>query len=251
MSGHSKWATIKRQKGAADQKRGQAFTKLANAITIAVRTGGGIGDPAQNFRLRLLIEKAREANMPKVNIERAIEKGRGVGDGGRILEEVVYEGFAPVSGVVMIVEAATDNKQRTTGEIKNIIEKAGGAFGQPGSVSYQFEQKGMITLEKKVDLSVDEVMLLAADAGAEDIEESDSDILIYTMPDSLNIVRESLISQGQIVKDAELTRKPTVTKFIEDKMQAEKIAGFLETLENLDDVQKVYTNAIFSEAIVF
>ncbi len=251
MSGHSKWATIKRQKGVADQKRGQTFTKLANAITIAVKTGGGIGDPTQNIRLRLLIEKARESNMPKVNIERAIEKGKGIGEGGRGLEEVVYEGFTPVSGVVVIVEAATDNKQRTTGEIKNIFDKAGGTFGQPGSVSYQFEQKGMITLEKKAGDTLDQLMMLAADAGAEDIEELDNDIFVYTKPDSLNIVREFLVSQGQIVKDAELTRKPTVTQLIEDKDLALKIATFLEILENLDDVQKVYTNAVFSGEIVF
>lgn len=242
MSGHSKWATIKRQKGVADQKRGQAFTKLANAITIAVKTGGGIGDPAQNIRLRLLVEKAREVNMPKNNIERAIERGTGMGEDGRSLEEAVYEGFAP-GGTAVIVEAATDNKQRTIGDIKNIFDKAGGTLGQPGSVSYQFEQKGMIILQKKSGVSVDDVMLLAADAGAEDIEEVEDGIIVYTKVEDLAKVRESLTSQGQVIKDAELTRKPTVMQTVNNEEDAQKIISFLEKLEGLDDVQKVYTNA--------
>lgn len=242
MSGHSKWATIKRQKGVADQKRGQAFTKLANAITIAVKTGGGIGDPAQNIRLRLLVEKARFANMPKSNIERAIERGTGAGEGVGSLEEAVYEGFSP-HGAAVIVEAATDNKQRTIGDIKNIFDKEGGTLGQPGSVSYQFEQKGMIVLEKSVEISADEVMLLAADAGAEDIEEIEDGVVVYTKLEDLAKVREALSSKGQIIKDAELTRKPMVIKSVENEEEAKKIISFLEKLEGLDDVQKVYTNA--------
>lgn len=245
MSGHSKWATIKRQKGVADQKRGQVFTKLANAITIAVKTGGGIGDPTQNFRLRLLIEKAREANMPKANIERAIEHGKGVGEDGRTFEEAVYEGFTP-GGAAVMVEAATDNKQRTTGEIKNIFDKAGGVFGQPGTVSYQFEQKGMIVLEKNDQASVDEIMLFAADAGAEDIEEVEEGICIYTKVEDLAKVREALSAQKLTIQDAELIRKPMVIQSVEDAESIEKITSFLEKLENLDDVQKVYTNAVFS-----
>lgn len=248
MSGHSKWATIKRQKGISDQKRGQAFTKLANAITIAVKTGGGIGDPVQNIRLRLLVEKARSANMPKSNIERAIERGTGVGDDGRMLEEAVYEGFAP-GGAAVMVEAVTDNTQRTTGEIKNMFDKSGGIFGQPGSVAYQFEQKGMITLDKKVGMSSDEVMLLAADAGAEDIEETEDGICIYTKAEDLAIVREALSFQGQVIQDAELTRLPTVIFFIESIEEAEKVTGFLDRLESLDDVQKVYANAVFSSGL--
>ncbi len=241
MSGHSKWATIKRQKGVADQKRGQTFTKLANAITIAVKSGGGIGDPAQNIRLRLLVEKARVANMPKSNIERAIERGTGVGEGGKSLEEAVYEGFAP-GGAAVIVEAATDNKQRTIGDIKNIFDKAGGTFGQPGSVSYQFENKGAITLQKN-NLQVDDIFLLAADAGAEDLEEIGDEIIIYTKPEDLNKVRETLLASNLVVKDAELTRKPMVTKSIENEADAKEVISFLEKLEALDDVQKVYTNA--------
>jgi len=166
MSGHSKWATIKRQKGAADIKRGQTFTKIANAITIAVAESGGVADPESNFRLRLTIEKAREANMPKENIQRAI--ARALGGGERGVEEVVYEGFA--KGVSVIVEAATDNPQRTTSEIKNIFESEGASFGQPGAVAYQFTNKGRIII-KKDGKSYSEIFDLAAENGVEDMDD--------------------------------------------------------------------------------
>lgn len=247
MSGHSKWSTIKRQKGAADQKRGQVFTKLSIAISLAVRLGGG-GDPEQNFRLRLTIEKARMANMPKANIERAIEKGKGIGDGAR-LDEVAYEGFCPGGKGVFIVEAATDNKQRTTSEIKNIIDKSGGTFGQPGSVSYQFESKGAITIQKD-NLNVDDVFLLAADAGAEDLEEVGDEIIVYTKPEDLNKVRETLLANKLVVQDAEIIRRPTITQEISEKDVAERIMALVEKLEDLDDVQKVYTNVVFSDSLV-
>lgn len=247
MSGHSKWSTIKRQKGVVDAKRGQAFTKLAIAITIAVRQGGGIGDPNQNFKLRLTIEKAREINMPKENIERAIERGKG-GDGGRGLEEVVYEGFGPNGVSAIIVEAATDNKQRTTGEVKNVWEKAGGTFGKQGSVAYQFVQNGLITIEKKT-FPFDDIMLAAADAGAEDVEGTDEEVLVYTKPEELRRVREALLSQGFTVKEAELIRKPIITQMIEDKDLAVKTLALLNKLEEFGDVQKVYTNAVFSDTL--
>ncbi|HXS14882.1 MAG TPA: YebC/PmpR family DNA-binding transcriptional regulator, partial [Candidatus Saccharimonadales bacterium] len=158
MSGHSKWATIKRQKGANDAKRGALFTKLSKAISIAVTQGVGIGDPAQNFRLRLAVEAARAGNMPKENIERAIE--RAAGKDGVALEEVVYEVFGP-GGVGMIVEAATDNKNRTTSEVANIFNKNGGNMGQPGSVSYQFKQIGQLIMDKK-NRTLDDIFLEAA-----------------------------------------------------------------------------------------
>lgn len=237
MSGHSKWAQIKRQKGAADLKRGQAFTKLASAITIAVREGGGVGDPEQNFRLRLTIEKARAINMPKENIERAIERGKG---GGRdnALQEVVYEGFAP-GGVALIIEAATDNKLRTNSEIKNIIEKNGGTLGVPGSVSYQFQTKGLISVKK--DRETDEIFMIAADAGAEDIEEAGDEVFIYAKPEELASVRNNINDKLQIVS-AELIRKPLITVSISDKNIADKVLSILEKVENMDDVQKVYAN---------
>lgn len=238
MSGHSKWAQIKRQKGATDAKRGQAFTKMANAITIAVRQSGN-GDVMQNFKLRLLVEKARAINMPKDNIERAIDRGLGKGDKGG-LDEVVYEGFAP-GGVAVIAEAVTDNKQRTTPEVKSAFEKNGGTMGNPGSVSYQFQTKGQITITKG-DKSIDDIFLLAADGGADDIEDAGSSVLVYTNPDQLAKVREGLLQSGLLVEDAELIRKPTTIVEITDKEMAEKVISFIQKLEDMDDVQKVYAN---------
>lgn len=243
MSGHSKWAQIKRQKGVADTKRGQAFTKLANAITIAVRSGGGVSDPNQNFRLRLAIEKARSLNMPKENITRAIEKGLGIGKGEGI-DEVVYEGFAP-GGAMVIVEAATDNKMRTTSEIKNFFEKSGGIFGQPGSVSYQFENKGLIIIPITSG-SMDDIFLLAADASAQDIEQVGEQIHVYTSPNLLAKVKDAISAKNVTILEAEIIRKPKTTILLEDKEKAEKIMAFLDTLEAMDDVQKVYTNVVLS-----
>lgn len=239
MSGHSKWAQIKRQKGAADIKRGQAFTKLANTITIAVRESGGITDPNQNFKLRLAIEKARTMNMPKENIERAIERGRGKAGGAQELEEVVYEGFAP-AGVSVIVEATTDNRQRTTAEVKNVFEKYGGNLGTPGAVSYQFQQKGLLTI-KKNGIQSDDAFLLAADAGAEDIEELGEELFIYTRPEELKKVYDALVKALAIVS-SELTRRPVTSVPITDRQTAQKVIAFVKRLEDLDDVQNVYAN---------
>lgn len=238
MSGHSKWAQIKRQKGVADIKKGQVFTKLANAITIAVRDSGGIGDPEKNFKLRLIIEKSRAVNMPKENIERAIEKGQGKGKGEE-LAEVVYEGFGP-QGVSIIVEATTDNKLRTNSEVKNVLDKNGGHLGSQGSVSYQFEKKGQITVNKN-GKTLDEIFFQAADAGAEDVEEIGDQVLIYTKPEELSMVKQKLTGQLSVT-DAEITRKPFVVVSISDKSAAQKILSLMEKLEALDDVQKVYAN---------
>lgn len=239
MSGHSKWSQIKRQKGVADTKRGQTFTKLSNAITITVREGGGIGDPNSNFKLRLAIEKARGANMPKENIQRAIEKGQGKG-GGVALEEGVYEGFGPF-GTAIIVEVVTDNKQRSATEIKNVFDRSGGTLASPGAVSYLFEQKGLITV-KKNGKTVDDIFMLAADMGADDVEEAGDVVLIYTKPTDLAKVRDALSKQDLTIVEAELIRKPTNSVLIEDKESAQKVLSFVEKLEDLDDVQKVYAN---------
>lgn len=247
MSGHSKWAQIKRQKGATDVKRGQVFTKLSNAITIAVREGGGIGNPEQNFRLRLAIEKAREQNMPKENIERAIEKGKGKSADGVELQEVIYEGFGP-SHIAVIAEAATDNKLRTSAEVKNIFEKHGGTLGNPGAVSYQFETTGLISVKKNGKTS-DEIFLTAADAGAEDIEEAGDEVLIYTKPQDLASVRD-VLRKSMAVTSAEITRKPALTVQITDKETARKVISFIERLEGLDDMQKVYTNFDITEELL-
>lgn len=248
MSGHSKWTQIKRQKGVTDIKRGQAFTKLANAITIAVREGGGITDPNQNFRLRLTIEKARTINMPKDNIERAIERGRGKGGMGEGFSEVVYEGFGP-GGVALIVEAATDNKLRTTSEVKNLFDKNNANLGIPGAVSYMFQKKGLVTVSKD-GKTLDDIFLIAADVGAEDVEDAADAVIIYTKFEDLMKVKDQLSKNGLKVLEAELTRKPVTTVSITDREAAQKTLSFIEKLESLDDVQKVYSNFDIPDTIM-
>lgn len=246
MSGHSKWATIKRQKGANDAKRGQLFTKLSKAITIAVRQGGGVTDPNSNFRLRLAAEAARSANMPKENIERAIARASGKEAGS--LEEALYEGFGP-GGFSVIVEALTDNKQRTVSEIKVIFDKNGGSLGSQGSVQYQFEKKGMITVAKS-GKTFDEIFLIAVENQAEDVEDIDEDVMIYTMPEELAKIRDVLLAEGLVIKGAELSWRPIVMSRIDDKSTAEKALAFLDKLESNDDVQKVYANFDIPEEIL-
>ncbi len=238
MSGHSKWAQIKRQKGVADIKKGKTFTKLANAITIAVKQGGGITDPNQNFRLRLIVDAAKTVNMPKENVERAIKRasGREVGN----LEEVIYEGFAP-GGVSVIVEAATDNSTRTTAEIKNLFQKAGGSFAKPGAVSYQFKQVGQIII-KKNEKTTDEILSISLESGAEDIEDMEDEVFVYTAVSNLSKLKESMVNKGLSVLEADMVRIPLNTVKVEDTFKQEKIISFLNLLEDLDDVQKVYSN---------
>lgn len=237
MSGHSKWAQIKRQKGKADVKRGLTFTKLGMAISVAVRQGGGIGDPNQNFRLRLAVDAARAANMPKENIERAIEKA--MGKQGAAPEEVVYEGFGP-SGISIIVEAATDNKNRTTSEVQNVFNKNGGNMGQMGSVAYQFKQMGQLIVEKN-GKSIDDIFLLAADNGAEDVEEVGDEAFVYTDVAGLGKLRDIFSNNNYVIKEAELIRKPlNIIEVTEE--DSTKIINLLDKLEQLDDVQKVYSN---------
>ncbi len=239
MSGHSKWSQIKRQKGVADVRRGQEFTKLGNAITIAVREGGGIADPDANFRLRLIMEKARMANMPKENIQRAIDKAVGKGEGGQ-LAEVYYEGFGP-HNIAVMVETVTDNKLRTQATVKNYMEKNGGVFGSSGSVAYLFNKSGLISVNKK-DKIFDDIFLLAIDGGAEDVEESDEIVDIYTPSQDLHKIKKILESDGLDIISAELIMKPTTTVEIDDGDKAQKAINFLQGLEDLDDVQKVYSN---------
>ncbi len=238
MSGHSKWATIKRQKGANDAKRGQLFTKLSKAITIAVREGGGVADPDSNFRLRLAIEAARTANMPKDNIERAIQ--RASGKQAVVLEEAVYEGFGP-GGFSVIVESFTDNKIRTVSEVKNVFNKNGGNMGAQGSVMYQFEKKGVITIVKE-GKSLDDVFLVAADSGVDDIEDAGEEVLLYTKPEDVTKIKDELNKNGLIIATFELIFRPVVINAISDKSSAEKALAFIDKLESLDDVQKVYAN---------
>lgn len=237
MSGHSKWSTIKRQKGQQDIKRGQIFTKLGNAITIAVKQGGGIGDPNSNPRLRLAIDAARAQNMPKANIDRAIE--RASGKGAEQVEEIMYEGFAP-GGVSVIVEAATDNPTRTTAEVKNLFSKSGASFGQPGSSSYLFKRVGLITVSKSK--SFDEIFEVSVESGAEDVEEVGEEVFIYTDPTQLGAVRDILVSKGLNITDASFALKPLLKMKVEEKEVYDKALNFLSSLEEMDDVQKVYSN---------
>lgn len=238
MSGHSKWKTIKRQKGVADAKRGQIFTKLSKAITLAVKQGGGIGNPSLNLKLRLAIETARGANMPKENIERAISRAAGSSDAD--MQEVIYEGFGP-GGFSVIVEAVTDNKLRTNAEIRNIFDKHGGSFGVPGSVSYQFTKIGFLVFAKD-GRSVDDIFLIAADSGATDVEEAGEEVIVYTRDDELALVRDALYGQGITIKEAKLILKPTMTTFITDADSAKKAIAFTSLLEDHQDVQDVFTN---------
>jgi len=237
MSGHSKWSTIKRQKGAADVKRGATFTKISNAITIAVKQGGGIGDPDQNPRLRLAIELARSANMPKDNIERAIQRATSKEAGD--LSELTYEGFAP-GGVSVLVEAVTDNTNRTTSEVKSLFNKSGASFARPGAVAYQFDQSGEITVLKN-GKSIDDIFLLAAELGALDVEDRGEEVGVYTQVSDLAKIKEGLSSQGLSVTGAEISRKPKNTVEVGEE-QKEKIVNFLSALEDMDDIQKVYSN---------
>jgi YebC/PmpR family DNA-binding regulatory protein len=246
MSGHSKWATIKRQKGANDAKRGQIFTKLSKAITIAVRQGGGTSDPESNFRLRLAIESARAANMPKENIERAIQ--RASGKQAETLEEAVYEGFGP-GGFSVVVEAFTDNKLRTVSEVKNVFNKNGGNMGAQGSVMYQFEKNGVITVTKN-GKSFDDIFLIAADNGVDDMEEIGEDVMLYTKPEDVAMIKDKLSEGGLSVGTFEIIFKPVVMNPIGDKDSAGRALSFIDKLESLDDVQKVYANFDIPDALM-
>lgn len=233
MSGHSKWATIHRQKEVNDAKRGNLFSKLARAITIAAKAGGGI-DPESNFKLRVVIEKARQANMPKDNIERALAKA----ESGGGLEEVMYEGFGP-KGIAVMVEVATDNKNRSAQEIKNLFEKSSGNLAGPGAVSYNFEQKGLLVLKKQKDY--DSQMLKLIDLGASDIEEGTETLEVYVEPSMLSEFRNKLEADGFEILSFELILKPKTFVQVKEE-EAGGAMGFLEALEDHDDVQRVYAN---------
>jgi len=238
MSGHSKWATIHRQKEIKDAHKGQIFTKMANAITIAVRAGGGISDSNTNFRLRLAIEKAKAANTPNDNIQRAIKAGIG-NENSSSWEEINYEGFAS-GGVVVIVETATNNKNRTSSLIRNLFEKSGGSMGTPGAVSFQFKRIGLIRLKKEANFEEQELYLI--DLGAEDIVELGDNLEVYFPVERLNEIKNKLEEQGKNIFETEIILKPTSLITISDIATVQKIIKFIDTLEEQDDVQRVYTN---------
>jgi YebC/PmpR family DNA-binding regulatory protein len=242
MAGHSKWKQIKRQKAVVDAKRGAAFTKLGREISMAVKQGGG--DPDGNARLRLAILKAKEGNMPTDIIDRAIAKAVGGTDAAN-LDEVVYEGYGP-GGTAVMVEAMTDNRNRTVAEIRNAFGKGGGSLGESGSVGWMFATRGVISLTlDKAD--PDEVALLAIDAGAEDFTAEDDELSVYTKPEDLENVRRSLEAAGFAPESAEIERVPSTRVSLEEK-EALQTLRMLDRLEDLDDVQRVFSNADFPES---
>jgi YebC/PmpR family DNA-binding regulatory protein len=237
MSGHSKWSTIKRQKGVTDAKRSAVFTKVAREISVAARQGGG--DVDANYRLRLAIEKARSVNMPADNIKRTIDKATGGGDAEQF-EEIVYEGYGP-GGIAILVEAQTDNRNRTAAEVRSMFTKAGGQLAGSGAVAWQFEPRGFIEVPR-AGIDVDEVTLAAIDAGAEDVDIDDAEMLaIYTAPGELEAVRAALEAAGVPVESAESTMVAKQTVGL-DSSKARQALRLIELLEDLDDVSRVSAN---------
>jgi YebC/PmpR family DNA-binding regulatory protein len=245
MSGHSKWAQIKRQKGANDAKRGQIFTKLAREIMVAARQGGG--DPETNFRLRLAMQRARAVNMPQENIQRAVTRATGAGDGAAQLEEVTYEGYGP-GGVAIFVEGLTDNRNRTVAEVRNVFTRNGGSLGENGSVAWLFDQRGVVTVDLKGH-DPDEVTLVAIDTGAVDVNQVDSSLEIYTNLEDLENVRRAMEGAGLEVDTAERAFVPKTMVTLDDQ-KSTQVVRLIERLEDLDDVQNVSTNLDLSEELV-
>ncbi|MCE7936233.1 YebC/PmpR family DNA-binding transcriptional regulator [Candidatus Saccharibacteria bacterium CPR2] len=235
MSGHSKWATIKRKKGVTDAKRGQLFTKLGNAIAIAAKSGG---NPDLNPTLALAIEKAKTANMPNVNIERSIKRGTGE-LGGAQIQEMTYEGYGP-GGIAVIVQCASDNKNRTYSDVRTVFSKNGGNIAETGAVAFQFERKGVVRI--KVTNGMDEAILSALDSGADDANEEDGELIVYTEGKALAKVRDGLKATGLEVLEASLSYVPKNIVTINDKGIAEKVMRLMNALDDLDDVTEVYSN---------
>lgn len=242
MSGHSKWAQIKRKKGVADVKRGQVFTKIGRMITLAARENGN--DPESNFKLRLAVQKAKEVNMPKESIDRAIKRGVGNLEGEKI-EEVSYEAFGP-GGTALIIEVLTDNRNRTTPEIKNILARHSGRMGGGSSFSWMFEKKGIIHVEGHSE----EIEMKIIDSGAEDFQEEEDEIVVYTKPNELFSLRKKLEEQGIKIISAELSLEPKEPIKITDKKTALSILKLMEELESCDDIIKIYSNFDIEEGLM-
>ena len=247
MSGHSKWSTIKHQKGAADAKRGVLFTKISRDITLAARDGGG--DPDMNFRLRLMLDKAKSANMPHDSISRALKRGTGEGgEGVEQLEEMLYEGYGPGGGAIM-VQAVTTNRNRTAADVRSTFAKGGGNLGESGCVAWNFETRGVIALEISDEERAEELGLMAIDAGADDISIEDGVLEILTAPEVLLKVQAALNEEGVSLDSSEISMIPKTTVTLEDKA-AEQTLKLLDSLEDLDDVQKAYTSADFPPEVL-
>lgn len=247
MSGHSKWHSIRRTKGVLDARRGALFTKIAREITVAARESGP--DPESNFRLRLAVDKGRQSNMPNDNIQRAIDRASGKGADASI-DEITYEGYGP-GGVAIMVEAATDNRNRTASDVRSTFTKSGGNLGESGSVAWMFEAKGLITLEFDTGQSfdADEVMLQVIDAGADDVEVDGSVVEVYTAAEDLNTVRAALETQKLPLANVERLMRATTPFTPDNESTALAALRLMEKLEDLDDVQKVYSNLDVSDEL--
>ncbi|MBV8080553.1 MAG: YebC/PmpR family DNA-binding transcriptional regulator [Actinobacteria bacterium] len=246
MSGHSKWSSIKHKKGAADAKRGKLFSKLSRAIIVAAKEGGG--DPAGNLALQNAIEKARSYSMPKDNIDRAIAKGTGEGADAAAFETVVYEGYGP-EGVAVIVEALTDNRNRTASDVRHAFAKHGGSLGATGAVAWQFDRRGVVVVGAN-GVDEDELFLAAADGGADDIERDGDVFEVTSAPENLAAVRNAIEGAGFTVDSAELSLIPKNTVSVEDESAAKRVMRLIEDLEDNDDVQDVYANFDIPEQVL-
>jgi YebC/PmpR family DNA-binding regulatory protein len=246
LSGHSKWSSIKHKKGAADAKRGKLFSKLSRAIIVAAKEGGG--DPSNNLALQNAIEKARSYSMPKDNIDRAIAKGSGADADGDAFETVVYEGYGP-EGVAVIVEALTDNRNRTASDVRHTFAKSGGNLGATGAVAWQFERRGVVIVPA-AGVDEEELLLAAADGGAEDIELDGDVFQVTSQPEVLAAVRRAVEAAGFTVESAELTMVPKTTVAVEEESKARQVMRLIDELEDFDDVQEVYANFDIPERVL-
>jgi YebC/PmpR family DNA-binding regulatory protein len=246
VSGHSKWSSIKHRKGAADAKRGKLFSKLSRAIIVAAKEGGP--DPAGNLALQNAIEKARSYSMPKDNIERAIARGSGADADAQAFETVIYEGYGP-SGVAVIVEALTDNRNRTASDVRHAFEKNDGNLGGSGAVTWLFERRGVVLVPAD-GVDEDDLMLAAAEGGADDVSRDGSSYEIVSAPESLSSVREALEQAGYSIENAELTMVPKTTVEVADQADAKKVLRLIDQLEESDDVQDVFSNFDIPESVL-
>ena len=247
MSGHSKWSTIKHQKGAADAKRGALFTKLSREIALAVRDGGGT-DPDMNFKLRLALDRAKSNNMPLDSISRAVKRGSGEGSDGETLEEVTYEGYGPGGGAILL-QAVTTNRNRTASDVRSAFNRGGGNLGESGCVAWNFDLRGVVTVDIGDEEKAEELGLLVIDVGAEDIQIDEGVLEIFSPIESLQDVQKAVESEGIAVRNAEMSMVPKTTIALADK-EAEQTLRLLDVLEELDDIQKAFTNADFPPEVL-
>ena len=247
MSGHSKWSTIKHQKGAADAKRGVLFTKLSREIALAVRDGGGT-DPDMNFKLRLALDRAKSNNMPQDSISRAVKRGSGEGSDGESLEQVTYEGYGPGGGAILL-QAVTTNRNRTASDVRSAFNRGGGNLGESGCVAWNFDLRGVVTVDIDDEEKAEELGLLAIDVGAEDIQIDEGVLEIFSPIESLQDVQRVVEAEGVAVRTAEVSMVPKTTIALGNK-EAEQTLRLLDVLEELDDIQKAFTNADFPPEVL-